>query len=31
MAIVAKALEYVAAKGMATYVLPCKQVVYMLC
>jgi hypothetical protein len=29
MAIVAKGLEYIAAKRMATNVLPCKQVVNM--
>jgi hypothetical protein len=31
MAIVAKGLKDVAAKRMATYVLPSKQMVYMLC
>jgi hypothetical protein len=31
MAIMAKGLEYVAAERMATYVLPSKQMVYVLC
>jgi hypothetical protein len=31
MAIVAKGLKDVAAKRMATYVLPSKQMVYVLC